>query len=97
MHCPSCDHDNSAERRQLTVLFCDLVGATPLSSQLDAEAWRDVIAQDHQAAVGAVTRFGGHLARNPGDGLLIHFGWPTAREEDPERAVPHLDRAAPRL
>lgn len=75
------------ERRQLTVLFCDLVGSTPLSQQLDAEEWRDLIAQYQQAAAGAVARFSGHIAKNLGDGLLIYFGWPTAREDDPERAV----------
>src|SRR5262245_41671524 len=77
----------AGERRQLTVLFCDLVGSTPLSQQLDAEEWRDVIGQYQQAASGAVGRFGGHVARKLGDGLLIYFGWPTAREDDPERAV----------
>jgi class 3 adenylate cyclase/predicted ATPase len=77
----------AGERRQLTVLFCDLVGSTPLSQQLDAEEWRDLIAQYQQAAAGAVVRFGGHVAKNLGDGLLIYFGWPTAREDDPERAV----------
>src|SRR5215813_2837510 len=75
------------ERRQLTVLFCDLVGSTPLSQQLDAEEWRDLLAQYQQAAAGAVGRFGGHVARKLGDGLLIYCGWPTAREDDPERAV----------
>src|SRR5262245_24114125 len=77
----------AGERRQLTVLFCDLVGSTPLSQQLDAEEWRDVIGQYQQAASGAVLRFGGHVARKLGDGLLIYFGWPGAREDDPERAV----------
>jgi len=77
----------AGERRQLTVLFCDLVGSTPLSQQLDAEEWRDLLAQYQQAAAGAVGRFGGHVARKLGDGLLIYFGWPTAREDDPERAV----------
>src|SRR6185295_18513655 len=77
----------AGERRQLTVLFCDLVGSTPLSQQLDAEEWRDLIAQYQQAASGAVARFGGHVAKNLGDGLLIYFGWPSAREDDPERAV----------
>jgi class 3 adenylate cyclase len=75
------------ERRQLTVLFCDLVGSTPLSQQLDAEDWRDIITQYQDAASGAVGRFGGHVARHLGDGLLIYFGWPVAREDDPERAV----------
>ena len=77
----------AGERRQLTVLFCDLVGSTPLSQQLDAEEWRDLLAQYQQAASGAVARFGGHVARKLGDGLLIYFGWPTAREDDPERAL----------
>ena len=75
------------ERRQLTVLFCDLVGSTPLSQQLDAEEWRDVISRYQRAATEAVEKFGGHVAKNLGDGLLIYFGWPTAREDDPERAV----------
>ena len=77
----------AGERRQLTVLFCDLVGSTQHSQQLDAEEWREIIAQYQQAASGAVARFGGHVAKNLGDGLLIYFGWPTAREDDPERAV----------
>src|SRR5262249_12862240 len=77
----------AGERRQLTVLFCDLVGSTPLSQQLDAEEWHDVIAQYQQAASAAVRRFGGHVARKLGDALLIYFGWPTAREDDPEQAV----------
>src|SRR5260370_1240575 len=77
----------AGERRHLTVLFCDLVGSTPLSQQLDAEEWREVIAQYQQAASGAVARFGGYVAKNLGDGLLIYFGWPTAREDDPVRAV----------
>ncbi len=80
-------HAPAGERRQLTVLFCDLVGSTPLSQQLDAEEWRDLIARYQQAAAGAVARFGGHVAKNLGDGLLIYFGWPSAREGDPERAV----------
>ena len=77
----------AGERRQLTVLFCDLVGSTPLSQQLDPEEWREVIAKYQQAASDAVERFGGYVAKNLGDGLLIYFGWPTAREDDPERAV----------
>jgi class 3 adenylate cyclase/ribosomal protein L40E len=75
------------ERRHLTVLFCDLVGSTPLSQQLDAEEYRDIIAQYQEAAADAVARFGGHVARKLGDGLLVYFGWPTAREDDPERAT----------
>ncbi len=77
----------AGERRQLTVLFCDLVGSTPLSQQLDAEEWRDVVEAYHRTAAASVTRFGGHVAQYLGDGLLIYFGWPTAREDDPERAI----------
>jgi len=80
-------HAPAAERRQLTVLFCDLVGSTQLSQQLDAEEWREIIKQYQQATSGAVARFGGHVAKNLGDGLLIYFGWPTAHEDDPERAI----------
>ena len=65
--------------------FCDLVGSTPLSRQLDAEEWRDLIAQYQQAASSAVVRFGGHVAQYLGDGLLVYFGWPNAREDDPEQ------------
>jgi class 3 adenylate cyclase/tetratricopeptide (TPR) repeat protein len=77
----------AGERRHLTVLFCDLVGSTPLSQQLDAEEWREVLAKYQQAATSVVARFGGYVAKNLGDGLLIYFGWPTAREDDPERAI----------
>jgi class 3 adenylate cyclase/predicted ATPase len=77
----------TGERRQLTVLFCDLVGSTPLSQQLDAEEWRDVVEAYHRTAAVAVTRFGGHVAQYLGDGLLVYFGWPNAREDDPERAI----------
>ena len=69
------------------MLFCDLVGSTPLSQQLDAEDWRDVVSRYHCTATEAVEKFGGHVAKNLGDGLLIYFGWPTAREDDQERAV----------
>ncbi len=75
------------ERRQLTVLFCDLVGSTSLAQRLDPEDWREVLAQYYSAAAGAVARWGGHVAKSLGDGLLVYFGWPSAREDDPERAV----------
>ncbi len=77
----------AGERRQLTVLFCDLVGSTPLSQQLDAEDWRDVVTRYQKTCAAEVTRFGGHVAQYLGDGLLIYFGWPTAHEDDPERAI----------
>jgi class 3 adenylate cyclase/predicted ATPase len=84
---PEPEVGRPGERRQLTVLFCDLVGSTPLAQQLDAEDWRDVLAQYHAAASCVVARWGGHVAKNLGDGLLIYFGWPSAHEDDPERAV----------
>src|SRR5262245_4409327 len=77
----------AGERRQLTVLFCDLVGSTPLSQQLDAEECRYIVAQYQKTARTAVERWGGHVAKEMGDGLLVYFGWPTAREDDPERAI----------
>jgi class 3 adenylate cyclase len=76
-----------AERRQITVLFCDLVGSTALSSRLDPEDLRDVIAAYHQTAAGTVARHGGYVASYMGDGVLAYFGWPRAHEDDPERAV----------
>src|SRR5215470_1891788 len=75
------------ERRQLTILFCDLVGSTTLSQQIDAEEWRDLIARYHLVASGAVTRFGGHVVKYLGDGVLALFGYPRAHEDDAERAV----------
>jgi class 3 adenylate cyclase len=79
------EHAPPGERRQLTVLFCDLVGSTPLSQQLDPEEWRYVVAQYHKAAAAAVERWGGHVAQYLGDG--VYFGWPDAREDDPEREL----------
>ena len=76
-----------AERRQLTVLFCDLVGSTALSGQLDAETMRDVITRYQNTVAGEITRFEGHVAKYMGDGVLAYFGWPRAHEDDAERAV----------
>jgi class 3 adenylate cyclase len=71
----------TAERRQITLMFCDLVGSTPLSSRLDPEDLREVVGQ-YQKAVSAVVReAGGHVAQLLGDGLLIYFGYPTAFED----------------
>ena len=75
------------ERRHLTVLFSDLVGSTEISAHLDAEDWRDIAAQYQLTAAAAVTRFGGHVAKYLGDGLMVYFGWPEAHEDDGERAV----------
>src|SRR6516225_6267636 len=77
----------SAERRQLTVMFCDLVGSTALSSQLDPEDLREVIAAYHRAVAKAVSGFDGFVAKYMGDGVLVYFGYPRAHEDDAERAV----------
>ncbi|MGI9450544.1 MAG: adenylate/guanylate cyclase domain-containing protein [Geminicoccaceae bacterium] len=76
-----------AERRQLTVMFCDLVGSTPLSRQLDPEVLRDVLRRYHNAVASAVIGYGGHVAKFLGDGVLAYFGWPRAYEDQAERAV----------
>ena len=76
-----------AERRQLTVMFVDLVGSTALSGRLDPEEMREVITGYQNAVAGEVTRFDGHVAKYMGDGVLCYFGWPRAHEEDAERAV----------
>ena len=76
-----------AERRQITVLFCDLVGSTRLATKLDPEDLRDVIAAYHAACLAAIRRHLGHLAYSQGDGLMVYFGFPTAGEDDPERAI----------
>jgi class 3 adenylate cyclase/predicted ATPase len=76
-----------AERRQLTVMFCDLVGSTALSTQLDPEELSDVLGAFQKACVNAVTRFGGSVAKYMGDGALVYFGYPEAHEDDAERAV----------
>jgi len=77
----------AAERRQLAVMFCDLVGSTALSRQLDPEDLRDVMRRYQDAVAGAVTRYGGHVAKYLGDGVLAYFGWPQAYEDQAERAV----------
>ena len=79
--------DRGAERRQLTVLFCDLVGSTELSRRLDPEDMRDVIGRYQDTVAGSVARFEGHVARFLGDGVLAYFGWPQADEDQAERAV----------
>jgi hypothetical protein len=76
-----------AERRQLTVMFCDLVGSTALAARLDPEDLRKIIAAYHRTAAAVVARFDGFVAKYMGDGVLIYFGYPRAHEDDAERAV----------
>jgi class 3 adenylate cyclase len=87
-HLHSASHGaREGERRQLTVLFCDLVDSTALAGQLDPEDLRDVI-RAYQDACGAVVhRFEGHIAQYLGDGLVVYFGYPQAHENDAQRAV----------
>ncbi len=79
--------DVTAERRQLTVMFCDLVGSTALSARLDPEDLREVIAAYHRAVAEEVSRCDGFISRYMGDGVLVYFGYPQAHEDDAERAV----------
>jgi len=76
-----------AERRQLTVMFCDLVGSTALSSQLDPEDLREVIAAYHRTVTEVIAGFDGFVAKYMGDGVLVYFGYPQAHQDDAERAV----------
>ena len=84
---PSQRQAPDGERRHLTVLFSDLVNSTQIAAHLDPEDWRDIAAQYQETAATAVTRFGGHVAKYLGDGLMVYFGWPQAHEDDAERAV----------
>ena len=79
--------DAAGERRYLTVMFCDLVGSTGISAQLDAEEWRDLVGSYLDAASAAVIEMGGHVAKKLGDGLMSLFGYPVAHENDAERAA----------
>ncbi|MSU23310.1 MAG: adenylate/guanylate cyclase domain-containing protein [Opitutus sp.] len=84
---PVAARNPDAERRQLTLLFCDLVGSTTMGELLDPEELREIV-QDYQAAcAAAVAPFGGHIAQYLGDGILIYFGYPVASEDSPRRAV----------
>src|SRR5262249_35187549 len=84
---PSGAAETTGERRYLTVMFCDLVGSTAISAQLDAEEWRDVVGAYLDAASAAVVEMGGHVAKKLGDGLMCLFGYPVAQENDSERAA----------
>jgi class 3 adenylate cyclase len=75
------------ERRHLTVLFCDLVGSTEIAARLDPEEWRETVAGYHSAAAEEITRFGGHVAKYLGDGVMALFGYPEAHDNDAERAA----------
>src|SRR5262249_5661978 len=78
---------SEAERRQLTVMFCDLVDSTKLSSQLDPEEYRDVVRAYQTACTEVIRHYDGHIAQLLGDGLLVYFGYPQAHEDDAQRAV----------
>jgi class 3 adenylate cyclase len=78
---------DSAERRQVTVMFSDLVGSTALSARMDPEDLREVISAYQKCIAETVGRFGGFVAKYMGDGVLVYFGYPHAHEDDAERAV----------
>lgn len=83
----AASHPPDAERRQLTVMFCDLVDSTTLSSQLDPEEYREVVRAYQQVCSEVITHFDGYVAQLLGDGLLVYFGYPQAHEDDAQRAV----------
>jgi class 3 adenylate cyclase/tetratricopeptide (TPR) repeat protein len=78
---------DAAERRQLTIMFCDLVESTALSTRLDPEDLREIISDYHRRCSEVIVKYGGFVARYMGDGVLAYFGYPQAHEDDPERAV----------
>jgi class 3 adenylate cyclase len=78
---------DTAERRQVTVMFSDLVGSTALATRMDPEDLREVISAYQKCVGETVDRFGGFVAKYMGDGVLVYFGYPQAHEDDAERAV----------
>src|SRR5262249_8316781 len=84
---PSVPPEDHAERRQVTVMFSDLVGSTALSARMDPEDLREVILAYQKCVAETVQRFGGFVAKYMGDGVLVYFGYPQAHEDDAERAV----------
>src|SRR5450755_2116121 len=84
---PNVAPEDRAERRQVTVMFSDLVGSTALSARMDPEDFREVISAYQNCVAETVGRFGGFVAKYMGDGVLIYFGYPHAHEDDAERAV----------
>ena len=102
MRCVHCQFDNpaqfhfcgkcgiplaSAERRHLTVMFCDVVSATSLSEQLDPEDFHDIVTMYQETCSAIVRRFSGYIARQVGDALLVYFGYPLAHEDAPQHAI----------
>ena len=87
---------SEAERRQLTVMFCDLVGSTPLSTRFDPEDLREIVGAYHRSVADTVARFGGFVAKYMGDGVLVYFGYPEAHEDDAERALAPGSRSSTR-
>jgi class 3 adenylate cyclase len=86
-HAPGALASPEAERRRLTVLFCDLVDSTALAGHLDPEDWREVVCAYHQTCAAVIHQYDGYIAQYLGDGLLIYFGYPRAYEDDAQRAV----------
>jgi class 3 adenylate cyclase len=84
---PSATHEDRAERRQVTVMFSDLVGSTALSARMDPEDLREIISGYQKCVAETMQRFGGFVAKYMGDGVLVYFGYPQAHEDDAERAV----------
>src|SRR5262245_54119531 len=84
---PEAGPRDQAERRQVTVMFADLVGSTALAAGMDPEDLREVVAAYHRCAGETVRRVGGFVSQYLGDGVLVYFGYPQAHEDDPERAV----------
>jgi class 3 adenylate cyclase len=84
---PSASPEDRAERRQVTVIFSDLVGSTALSARMDPEDLREVISAYQKCVTKTVRTVGGFVANYMGDGVLVHFGYPKAHEDDAEKAV----------
>jgi class 3 adenylate cyclase len=84
---PNVSPEDRAERRQVTVMFSDLVGSTALSARMDPEDLREVISAYQNCVAENVQRFAGFVAKYMGDGVLVYFGYPQAHEDDAERAV----------
>jgi class 3 adenylate cyclase len=87
----------AAERRQLTIVFCDMVGSSALATRLDPEEQGDVIAAFHTCCANEIKALGGMVAQYLGDGVLAYFGYPTAHENDAERAILWAHRVIPSI